>query len=126
MSDDAEEPDFLSIRCDTCQARLRVRAKLAGTVARCPKCQAKIAIPRPFELSVESEQEENHPLHGADDVYQLSEVIDYQPDDSPETLPAELHRPAPEAGYLDALGQVRQEKFDRRPQYLYFTGVFDF
>src|SRR4051812_44299906 len=111
MSDAAEELDFLSMRCDACQARLRVRTKLAGTIANCPKCQAKIAIPRPFELSIESVQEEDHALQAADEVYQLAETIDYQPDDSPEPLPAELNRPAPEAGFLDQLGQVRQEKF---------------
>lgn len=127
MSDAADEPEFLSIRCESCQARLRIRLKLAGTVGTCPKCRSQISIPIPPEIDFELPQSPgDQPPLAADGGYQLAEGLDYQPDDSPEPLPVGLQQPAPAAGYLDQLGQVRQTKRDPPPKLLYFSGVFNF
>ncbi len=123
-SDASDEPDFLAIRCEACQARLRVRIKLAGTVGKCPKCGSRITIPHRPEFDPESPTESE--LLAADGGYRLADPLDYQPDDHPEPLPAELRPAAPEAGYLAQLGRVRQEKEDRPPQFLFFSGVFEF
>lgn len=127
MSQDSDEPDFIAIRCDTCQARLRIRIKLAGTVGKCPKCGASISIPhRPeieFELPQPAGESETLALDGG---YRLAEPLDYQPDDHPEPLPAEVRPAAPEGGYLEQLGRVRQQQVDKPPRFLFFSGVFDF
>lgn len=127
MSDASNEPDFIAIRCETCQARLRIRARLAGTVGACPKCGASVSIPhRPeidFELPRPTGDSETLTSDGG---YRLATPLDYQPDDHPEPLPVEVRPPAPAEGYLDQLGRVRKQEADRPPQFLFFSGVFDF
>lgn len=119
-----DDSDYLAIRCDACQARLRVREKLAGTVGQCPECGASLNIPQRPEFDLESPPEvaAAEPTEG----YRLAAELDYRPDDHPEPLPAELRGVAPQAGYLEQLGRVRQEKRERPPENLFFSGVFEF
>lgn len=128
MSDASEEPDFLAVRCEHCEARLRVRAKLAGKLAKCPNCDSPIVIPvRPlieFQLPTEDDDGEQFDESGG---YRLAEPLQHEPDHGvPEPLPAELQAPAPEKGYLEQVERVRQNVVEAPPQFLFFSGIFDF
>lgn len=127
MSNASDEPDFIAIRCATCQARLRIRARLAGTVGTCPQCRASISIPQRPDIDFELPQPTGEPeSFTPDGGYRLAEPLDYQPDDHPEPLPAELRPAAPEVGYLDELARVRKQEVENPPRFLFFSGVFDF
>ena len=120
----SDEPDSLMLRCPACQTGLRVRARLAGTQAKCPQCGAKIQIPVRADIDLEPEADVRPPA--AEGEYRLAEAISYHPDDHPEPLPAELRPIAPAAGFLDQMGSVRQEKIDRPSRHVFFSGVFEF
>ncbi len=128
MSAESEEPDFLAIRCEQCEARLRVRAKLAGQTAKCSNCGTAIEIPvRPIvEFELPGEDEEREWLDDAGG-YRLAVPLDHQPDlGVPEPLPAGIQVPAPERGYLEQVERVRQDVVLTPPRYLFFSGIFDF
>lgn len=128
MSDSAEEPDFLALRCPTCQAGLRIRSKLAGTTGTCPQCGGAISIPLRPEIDFDSAEETNpvsDPLD-AEAGYRLAELVDFQPDDQPAPLPPELRPVAPEGGFLGQMARVRTERAESAPRILFYTGVFEF
>lgn len=128
MSDESEEPDFLAVRCEHCEARLRVRAKLAGQAASCPNCGSTISIPiRPtveFELPAADDDREWLDETGG---YRLAVPLQHEPDlGVPEPLPLGIQIPPPERGYLEQVERVRPDVVVAVPRYLFFTGVFDF
>ena len=130
MSDEFAEPDFLAVRCEYCEARLRVRAKLAGRTANCPSCGSAIAIPtRPvIEFELPDDGGEPEWLDGSG-VYRLATPLQHAPElGTPEPLPQGLQAPAPERGYLEQVERVRpdQDVVESRPKYVFFSGVFDF
>ena len=127
MSDDSEEPDFLSVRCPQCEARLRIRARLAGQAGKCPSCGAKFTIPVRPEVDFELPQP-GAEVAALDESggYRLAAPLEHETDDQPPPLPQELRTAPPERGYLDQLARVREQVIEVPPRFLFFSGVFEF
>lgn len=132
MSESPAEPDFLAVRCRHCDASLRVRARLAGQSTNCPNCREVIQIPMQPTIETILAEDPEPATASADDAgeYRLAVPLLHEPDDGqPLPLPKELLAPLPERGYLDQVERVRSASapvVESVPQYVFFTGVFDF
>ena len=128
MSEESAEPDFLAVRCEHCEAGLRVRAKLAGQAAKCPNCGGLIAIPVRPEIEFELPGAEADP-EWLDETggYRLAVPLEHEPETgAPEPLPQGIQVPPPDRGYLEQVERVHHAVKQTPPRHLFFTGIFDF
>ena len=63
-----EPSDIIRLACNECGRKLRVRKDRAGKRIKCPKCEAKIAVPRPRSVMTDLDSSPRHqvPLEQAE------------------------------------------------------------